>query len=95
MIEQELRDLYWENARMIDWIALLVSFVRQQNIQRLNRELRVAAKSLQQNLSGVLSQMKLFAEYGLTWGEDYLLSILSGLEQAQIQQDYILIGDLY
>ena len=95
MIEQELRDLYWENARMIDWIALLVSVVRQQNIQRLNRELRVAAKSLQQNLSGVLSQMKLFAEYGLTWGEDYLLSILSGLEQAQIQQDYILIGDLY
>lgn len=95
MIEQELRDIYWENAGMIEWIAWLVPFVRQQNIQRLNKELPVATRSLQQNLSGVLSQMKLFTEYGLAWGEDYLLSILSGLEQAQIQQDYILIGDLY
>lgn len=95
MIEQELRDLYWKNAGMIEWIAWLVPFVRQQNIQRLNKELPVATRSLRQNLSDVLSQMKLFKEWGLAWGEDYLLSILSGLEQAQIQEDYILIGDLY
>lgn len=95
MIEQELRELYWENAGMIEWIAWLVPFVRQQNIQRLNKELSVATRSLRQNLSDVLRQMKLFTEWGLSWEEDYLLSILSGLEQAQIQEDYILIGDLY
>lgn len=95
MTEQELRDLYWKNAETIDQITRLVRLVQQQDMLQLNKMIPVATRGLQQNLSGILGQMQLFAECSLTWGEDYLLSILSGLEQAQMQQDYILMGDLY
>lgn len=95
MMEQELRNLYWKNAEVIDRITRLVLLVRQQDMQQLNKQIPIVTRGLQQNLSDILSQMKLFTECGLGWGEDYLLSILSGLEQAQIQQDYILMGDLY
>lgn len=95
MTEQELRDLYWKNAETIDQIARLAGLVRQQNMPQLNKWIPVVTRGLQQNLSGMLGQMQFFAECGLTWGADYLLSILSGLEQAQTQQDYILMGDLY
>ncbi|MCM1495259.1 MAG: DUF115 domain-containing protein [Bacteroides sp.] len=95
MNEQELRNLYWKNAEMIDRLARLVRLARQQNVPQLNKQIPAVARELQQNLSEVLNQMVLLTECGLAWGEDYLVSILSSLEQAQLQEDYILLGDFY
>lgn len=95
MDKQELRNLYWKNAELTDWATRLVLSVRQQNMHQLNKQVSILAKNLQQILPGVLAHMELFTECGLTWGEEYLASVLSELEQAQLQQDYILMGDLY
>lgn len=95
MDEQELRTLYWRNAEAIDWMTELVKSVRQQNIQLANKQIPILSRNLQQVLTTVLNQMELFVECGLAWNEDYLVSILSQLEQAQVSQDYILMGDLY
>lgn len=95
MEEQILREIYWKNAAVIDEVAGLVQSVRNQDMYRLNKQIPVLAKSLQQLLPDILSQMQLWIENGLTWTEDYLTSVLFGLEKAQTQQDYILMGDLY
>lgn len=94
-MEEGLKDLYWKNTETIDWITRLVQTVRQQNLQRLNKQIPVIARKLQQIIPDILSYMQFFAECGLSWKEDYLAYVLTQLEQAQLQQDYILLGDLY
>lgn len=92
---KELRDLYWNTARTIDWMTRLVQSVRQQDIQLANKQIPIVARYLQQVLPSLMGQMFFLTESGLAWDEDYLTSVLAQVEQAQASQDFILMGDLY
>lgn len=92
---EELGNLYWHNARAIDWMTRLVQSIRQQDIQLANKQIPIVTRCLQQVLSPLVEKMRVFTELGLSWEQDYLASVLLQIEEAQAAQDFILMGDLY
>lgn len=95
MEEKVLRDLYWKNAEVIDCISELIAAVQSQNYFQMNVFIPRITSGLKVVLSEILPHLDWFINAGLSWDDNYLSNVLIQIEQATIEQDYVLVGDLY
>lgn len=95
MEEKVLRDLYWKNAEVIDCISELIAAVQSQNYFQMNVFIPRITSGLKVVLSELLPHLDWFINAGLSWDDNYLSNVLIQIEQATIEQDYVLVGDLY
>lgn len=94
-MQEKLRELYWDNVETIDCIENLCQAIDIQNEHSMMSLISETSGKLQNSFQKCAGCFELLMQMGLPWSMDYLLSILRQLEEAQKNQDYILMGDLY
>ncbi len=95
MNQTELRELFWNTNEAINRVNDLVGLVRVQNEHGLSILMPYVGKSVKMALEQVMLNLDFLLEYGITWDAEYVLSVLTEIENAQVSGDTILMGDLY
>lgn len=95
MNQTELRELFWNTNEAINRVNDLVDLVRVQNEHGLSILMPYVGKSVKMALEQVMLNLDFLLEYGITWDAEYVLSVLTEIENAQVSGDTILMGDLY
>ncbi|MBQ8147387.1 MAG: motility associated factor glycosyltransferase family protein [Lachnospiraceae bacterium] len=95
MNQTELRELFWNTNEAINRVNDLVDLVRVQNEHGLSILMPYVGKSVKMALEQVMLNLDFLLENGITWDAEYVLSVLTEIENAQVSGDTILMGDLY
>ena len=95
MNQTELRELFWTKNEAINRVNDLVDLVRVQNEHGLSILMPYVGKSVKMALEQVMLNLDFLLENGITWDAEYVLSVLTEIENAQVSGDTILMGDLY
>lgn len=95
MMQEALRDLYWNNVKAMDEIGELIRAVRIQNEHRLILMVPKVTKQLALSMKNFAICYDKLVEGGLPWDMDYLLTVMTQIGDVQNNHDYILMGDLY
>lgn len=95
MDQTELKKIYWNNVETIKLIMDLLQAVRTQNEHKLSNRIPSVTRKMRICLEQIITNMSLFQEAGVTWDSAYLISVLSQIQNAQVDNDFILMGDLY
>lgn len=91
----ELWTAFYKNIEMIDQITRLAAFFRRQNFDRALRLSGAVLKSFQEMLPYYVTCQEFYNQGKIRMDLDYVSGMLGGLLDAQENQDYVLLADLY
>ena len=94
-LESDLRELYWNNAEIIDVITILIETIRIQNGRIQRRKIIDLAQKMQKMLSQLSLCFEVLQQNGLSWTMLDLQDTLEKIEETQNVQDDILMADYY
>lgn len=94
MLQKQIKELYWNNVNVIDKIEQIVYAVRRQNLHALRIQIPLVMPLLRDSINGIGICFPDLQSVGISWSLDYLVEILTGVEQAQNAEDFILMGDI-
>lgn len=94
MLQKQIKELYWNNVNVIDKIEQIIHAVRRQNLHALRIQIPEVMPLLRNSINGIGICFSNLQSVGISWSLDYLVEILTGVEQAQNVEDFILMGDI-
>lgn len=94
-LESDLRELYWNNAEIIDVITILIETIRIQNGRIQRRKIIDLTQKMQKMLSRLSLCFEVLQQNGLSWTMLDLQDTLEKIEETQNVQDDILMADYY
>ena len=89
-----LQTIYCWDRDTSSYVLLSIEAFRRQNYDRGLRMFREMLSRIRQLMEFLLSGKQELQQVGISLEDSYLVSLLSGLMQAQEQEDYILMADL-
>ena len=89
-----MKDIYRKNKQVLCWIYQMREYINKQDNVNVIGLIQVLARGISEILTDVIEKKRFFSKCGLEIDQEYMLSVLQQMLDAQEQEDYILYGDI-